>query len=247
LNYPSKFLQGLSRWEKRFFYVSVFCFLLSLVFGCVNKLYTTTKAKNVAKPVLKNTNLTKYIVINTIHHPIPSPSYLSHQASYFMTITVIFVSLFIIFYILFLSLQVIRELKSLTQFNLNTLDKVTDKAKDERKVVKELSRLSQESLALFEKQVNLHIKEVEARDKVFSNLLPLIAGGWAIYFISNFPALANKSFYGVVIGVSGLAAIALTLLKFMLDLGKQAAIITPLERCLALLEQAQAITNKTKN
>lgn len=220
--------QNFSIGERRFLYGAAASFLLASVFNYISKplvyrLFTNTKAEDVNNYVwllrLLLTSILCYVL-------------------YFVCL------------VSFVALNITRSLNGSNQLILNTLGRVKDKAKDEQKLVKELSRFSQQSLKSFEEQISLHLKVVELREKITSDLLPLIAIGAVVFYIYilNIPiqSLGNNLFFGAVAGVSVLAAaLVLPLLKFVLNSSKL-TLITPFERCLALLKQARDIKSNTE-
>ncbi len=118
-------------------------------------------------------------------------------------------------------------------------------------VVNEIFKIAkgqQQTLKVAESIIeNLIIEESQAREKILSNLLPILVTSLIILMILlGFPIQlsGNTSLYNTAITIVGWGTLVLPIGKFITESGSQ-SLILKFKRCLFLLEQAQAKVNNT--
>lgn len=147
---------------------------------------------------------------------------------------------------LFISSYILRSIRILSQISFETLESITEKANIDLVFVEELSRFPNK-LKYFQKQVGLEIKEQELRNKISSNIAPIIALLYVVLGIIIFgktaQSIPSNLFFGTISGAVGLVGITAIFVNLIIELDKR-RITRPLLKLSSLLERAQEFANE---
>ena len=154
---------------------------------------------------------------------------------------------FVIFSVILLVLLASR-LKTSRDIPQQVVIQVKKDALSEQKLARKIKKTaSQPALSYTSLRFKLLIEEKQHREKFAANLLFVIAFVVAIWtlYLFGVPALDLNNIYYAIPGVIGIVVIALLLTKILFELDSQDLLIY--QRCLAILEEAQAINDVPNN
>ena len=177
-----------------------------------------------------------------------SGKFLSDSQNILSTLLVILSLLgFVIFSVILLVLLTSR-LRTSKNIPQQVVIQVKKDALSEQKLARKIKKTaSKPALRYTSLRFKLLIEEKQHREKFAANLLFVVAFMIAIWtlYIFGVPAPELNNFYYAVPGVIGIITIVLLLTKILFELDSQDLIIY--QRCLAILEEAQSITDNMPN